>query len=446
MATGMPPTQAWYGPINLYPAWDLTPNAWLPWSGVYVTLAPWELGWAFLLPVNLLVTSVITWVIVYVIFPFVYMGPYTPATMGSANSAIRLVGFLWRHDDLGFSLPSIVLGMLWAAVFAPILLNWRQMAPIFKALFKEPPREFDPDRPISYRLTWLLTIGFFILWYIVGVALVQIKPDALIACMVMLAITFFGVGRVLSETGGWYGAFHLNPYYTHEAVVWGFSANVATKLGDDIPSYVTAFTMGERGHQFSFGDRVPFFSLHSFKLGDNTRTRLKGLVLIMIIGIILGVTLMAYVHFFNRAFSTYLWKYRGEYIRKAVKSAKKGVSHRGDEFWLQTPNETIIQIVFGFALIFALTFLQARIAPLRQISIGGIIWGFNAMYLMWVPYIVGFIVKYIVLRTGGTRMYQQTLKPFGLGLLVGGLLTLSVADLGVWLAWLIHGVRMGAPF
>jgi len=448
LATGAPPTAPWYGPINLYPAWDLTEKAWLPWSGIYITLAPWEIGWALILPTNVLISSLITWFAMYIIFPLVYMrtywGPFTAATMGDTNSAIRVVAFNWNFDDLGFSLSAITMGMLFAAVFAPIVLNWHQMAPVFKGLVKEPPSEFDPDKPLSYRLTWILTIGFFLLWYIVGVTLVQAKPDALLGFLVLIAILFFGAGRVLSETGGWYGAFHLNPYYTYEGATGALASTYFTKLGKDIPSYVTVYMMSQRGHMYSFGDRVPFYTLHSFKLGDNTRTRLNGVLKILIIGTVIGISAAAIIHFFNRAYSiTIFGGIRGEYVKNAISYAERGRTHRSYGLWANTPTQAFMQIGIGFAVIFALSFLQPRISLLRGLSIGGIIWGVNALYILWSAWIVGFIIKYIVLRTGGTRMYESTLKPFGLGLVAGAFLTLFLADAGQWLSWLIHSRTAG---
>ncbi len=376
---------------DFYPAWDLTPQALLPWTGIFISLAPWEIGWALLLPVNVLGTALITWLGVHVIFPFVYMGqywgPYNASTMGNSNSAIRLIGFDWRLGDLGFSLVAIMMGMLMAALIVPIIINWRQMAPIFKSLLgSEPSNDFDPDKPLSYRLTWWLTIGFFLLWYGVGVGLLQAKPDALLLFLVLISIQFFGIGRVLSETGGWYGAFNLAPYYTHSGYTGSLACVYGTTLGADIPSYVTTFMLSTRGSFYAWADKVPFFSLHSFKFADNTKTRLKGMVKILAIGMIIGVTVIAFVHFINRSYDTTLsWKLRGEYIKRAVTYAERGRPQRGFDLWSEHPNEAVIQIVFGFALVAVLSFLQPKIALLRSMSVGGVIWGFNGMYIMWVP-------------------------------------------------------------
>ena len=442
LITGTPLELPWdIAGVSPYPVWDFTERAWLPWVPLYITLMPWEIGWAMMLPVNVLVTALIVGIGTFFIFPPIYMGTYWGPFEGSPNSAVRIVAYNWDWDDLGFSHPCILIGMLIAAVVAPIVIHWRQMAPIFKSLIREPPREFDPDRPLPYRITFLLTIVFFILWYLVGVTLIQAKPDALLGFMIIISVLFFGVGRVLSETGGWYGAFHLNPYMSYEGTTGGLAGTFFTTLDDDIPSYVTVYMFSERGHMYSSGDRVPFFSYHAYKLADNTRTRVKDMVKVLLVGAVIAVVAAAFLHFINRAWSPYIWKIRGEYIKKSVDYARRGRVHRNYSQWVETPVQSFIQIALGFAIIFILSFLQPRIGFLRGLSIGAVIWGFQALYLQWVPWLIGFIIKYLAIKTGGIRLYEEKIRPLALGLVVGAFIVLALMNLGNWLVWAIWGIK-----
>jgi hypothetical protein len=49
---------------------------------------------------------------------------------------------------------------------------------------------------------------------------------------------------------------------------------------------------------------------------------------------------------------------------------------------------------------------------------------------MWASWIIAFIIKTIVLRVGGTRLYEEKLKPLSLGFFSGGLITFFLAQVG----------------
>jgi hypothetical protein len=332
--------------------------------------------------------------------------------------------------------------MLWGLAFMPIILNWSQMAPIFKALIKEPEKEFDPDRPISYRLTWLLTIGSFIAWYLVGIMLLQIIAADLLIWMIMLAISYIGVGRLLQECGGWIGCYTQLPYASFSywnAMTGATVVHYVVPLGADVSSYSTGYMFGIRGDTYHFGERGPFFALTSFRMGDTSKTRSRNILIVLIVGLIVGTVACAYIFFFDRLWAiTVMGPATGQYARVAVPYAKLGNMWVGEAPIAsgQVPPQVFVQIVIGFAIIAALSFLGPRVSILKGLSTAGLTWGASGLYIFWVSWAVGFIVKYLVLRTGGTKMYESTLKPLALGLLAGAFLTLSVTSLGNWLVFI----------
>ncbi|MCW4020921.1 MAG: hypothetical protein NWF14_06815 [Candidatus Bathyarchaeota archaeon] len=448
LLTGAAPAQPWYGEYLGTGAgmgyFDLSLNCWLPWTGLYINLGAMDIGWALLLPTNVIISALIAWFAMHFVFPFTYMatywGPFTPAIAGSADSASEIVLMKWSHDDLGFSLPAILVGCLFAIAIAPIVMNWGQMAPIFKGLFKEPENEFDPDRPLSYRLTWILTIAFFILWLIVGITFYVLPVGVMLGFSILISVAFFGAARVVMETGGWYTSTGGGPYFEWPQVVGVMSNAYFTQIGDNIPSRMAVYMFGARTNSFIANRQVPLYSLHAFKLGENIKTHMSGILKVLVIGGVVVLLTTAYVNFFDRGMTTYLWKARGEYFKEAIPKAADGIpGFKLQQVWTDTPNESFMQIAFGFVLIFALSILQPRIAIMRSLSIGGVVWGFMGMHVMWTSWLVALVIKFAVLRTGGTKMYEQILKPIGLALVAGVMLATFSVHLGSWFYLLVYG-------
>jgi hypothetical protein len=90
-------------------------------------------------------------------------------------------------------------------------------------------------------------------------------------------------------------------------------------------------------------------------------------------------------------------------------------------------------------VILVLAFLATRIGFLRGLSIGGIVLGTMAGFWIWAPFLVGFIVKYIILRVGGVKMYEEKLKPIALGILLGHIIPIFINNTIGWINWLIYG-------
>jgi hypothetical protein len=442
LVTGAPVTLPWTG-VNFEPAWDFTKYSWLQWSGFTISLMPWEIGWAVLLPINVLITVVISWVAIYVIFAFIYCAtywpPYPPGSMIEIDS---LIYGPWLHDAQGFSRPALLTGMMFGAAIVPVILNWKQMAPIFKSLIKEPAKEFDPERPLSYRLTWILTIGFFLLWFIVSVALYLMQPLPTIVFMILASLVYFGSSRLVSETGGFYGALESGPCWmsmTYSGMPGAIAMAYTADIKSDISTYMTMYMINNAPHTTcQVGDRPAINTLNSFAISHRTRTAFKTTLMILVIGVIISVVLSAFVHFFIRTWSITMAKTRGTYIKTIVTYANQGRFYAYYDVFSSHPNEALIQIVLGFAIIFALAYLAPRIGLLRGLSIGGIILGFMVGFYLWAPFLVGFLIKYLVIRVAGTRGYEEKLAPIGLGIVVGTWIVVFITQFIGWLNWLIY--------
>jgi len=445
LVTGAPSTLPWAG-VKFEPAWDLTKYAILPWSGLGISLMPFEIGWSIMLPTSILLTVILTWLALYVIFPFIYSARYwPPVTPGSTVYVSQLIYATnyWLYDVQGFSRPALLAGMVIGLAIAPLILHWGHVAPVLRSLFREPSREFDPLKPISYRTAFILCIVFFLLWFLVATTLYMIQPIPALIWLILASLIFFGSGRLLAETGGFYG--QLEPGATTMANTWtvmpgAIAMKYFADIKPDISTYMTIYMLNNVYNTTCHGgDRPVGNLLVSYHIGRQTATESKGILLVILIGTIISVVGTVFVHFFNEAWSLTLPKLRGTYIQSAVRYSEQGRFYAFYSQFTGHPNQMLVQIIIGFAIIFILAFLATRIGFLRGLSIGGVVLGAMIGFWVWMPFLVGFIVKYIVLRVGGVKMYEEKLKPVALGILLGHIIPIFINNTIDWVNWLIYG-------
>jgi len=274
--------------------------------------------------------------------------------------------------------------------------------------------------------------------------LYQIQLVPALVFIIIASLLYFGSGRLLAETGGFYG--QLEPGATWMSNSWtGIPGAIAMKwfadIKPDISSYMTMYMLNyAAGTTVNTGDRPVGNTLISYHIGRQTATESKGILLVIIAGAIISVVGTVFVHFFNEAWSLKLPKLRGGYIQTIMRYCEQGRFHGFYSQFTGHPNQMLIQIIIGFTIILVLAFLATRIGFLRGLSIGGIVLGVMVGFWIWAPFLIGFIVKYIVLRVGGVKMYEEKLKPIALGILLGHIIPIFInTSILWWIIWLIYG-------
>lgn len=91
-------------------------------------------------------------------------------------------------------------------------------------------------------------------------------------------------------------------------------------------------------------------------------------------------------------------------------------------------------IAFGLVAVVALAFIRFRWAGFYLHPVLFLMWDTWSAHRLWLSFLIGWIVKELVVRFGGGRSYQS-LKPLFIGLIVGELLA-ALMVLGV--GWLYH--------
>ena len=452
-------TDLWFWPIRQH---EQISTAMLPWVPLMISLPLWQVGWGVLLSLEVLVGVVIGWFIFWFCWPLVsssmgYLPAYTPG--GMQYTAWYP---LWRNfQDGGANLVTVSLGFTVALALIPLWRNRATLIPILKGLWSEPAPEVDPNRPLPYRWVWIGVIACGLLTLAMGwVAQVMIAP--LLVFLIVMTVINIGFLRMYAESGGWWGTLNLIPY--HPAVGgWAVAIVMATLFKDTLWTHgatatlpmVMTFAIILPGltsagfHQIT--QRVGLASLGSFKIGSLTRTDAKDMAKSVAIAFGLGILvacIMLYgvIHFIgvapNYGWASYI-RYSGTggwYFPRSKSYVEGDVAGiwQGNIAKIRSipAEDLVVKFAIGFIVCIFVVFMRGRFAWFR-ISAAGLALGAFIGREMWSPLLVALIIKYIMLRVGGTKLYLEKLRPAAIGLVAGWAIMFAIGvfltDYNTWL-------------
>ena len=429
------PTTGYPSNILAWPVYDFTIHDLIDWAPLLFSAGLWEIGWASLIPLNILLSGLIGFLAMFVVFPPVYTYIVNEDLMEPGTTAVTALKRLYRGYYWGGpSIVTVYVGACLAVVVATFVNNWREVSTILKSIVKEPFSEFDPDRPLPYRWIWWIMIASFLLWYLIGVGLFKIYPLPLLIFGLAMIVLYTGSAKIISETGGWMGCMFARrgPAYVQ------FIGAVLTEEFNFLPvdgpltvSSITSLWITRGGRNINnWLETVPWYSLYGMKMADSKRINKKMMLIAIIGGIALALILSVILFEIRLAYSS-LPRRPGKGIFTVIKNAVKG---RQDGYmwrlYTQYPMETWYTILASFSIFLALSILQRYIGALRSLSIGGLIVGAYVGYGLWGAWLTAFIIKYLVIRIGGVRLYEEKLKPIALGFFGGGLLAHLLGSIG----------------
>ena len=184
------------------------------------------------------------------------------------------------------------------------------------------------------------------------------------------------------------------------------------------------FNRAYRGHPMAFG-------IEEMKMAQVTRSSQRKFLIAVMIATVVGAlaTFWAYLHLsYTLGCGTANWRMGSWPLEQFGRLAT----------WLQAPSSPNYQAnlaaLFGFALFLAgmrLRFLGWPFHP-----IGFAISGSWSMNLVWMPLLVAWLAKVMILRYGGLRLYKQAV-PFFLGLILGQMIVGSF--------WSLLGIILHIP-
>jgi Domain of unknown function (DUF6784)/Family of unknown function (DUF6785) len=201
---------------------------------------------------------------------------------------------------------------------------------------------------------------------------------------------------------------------------------------------LTAFTVLFGFTRIQRGNLMPL-QLEGFKMADRTGADLGGLnraiLLAGLVGILAGFAALLTPYYQLGLGSAKVLGPHAVFTREAYPRLAS---------WLQSPPPpdaaSARAVVAGLSFALALAALRLRMVGFPFHPVGFAVSGSWNMSLLWLPLAVAWLIKVIVLRYGGLRLYRRFL-PFFLGLMLGDFVSTSLANLlAIVMDWPVYGI------
>jgi hypothetical protein len=335
------------------------------------------------------------------------------------------------------------------------------MKPILLGLVKEPEPEVDPDRPISYRLNWILLIVFGVAT--IGlVAGLNVNPLVFTSWLVIFLFILVGIVRYIGESGGLLGTFQSFSSAGSSAPIAVIMAAIGIAFGsiymtDTVTSeaVMTRYFMGNIVST-TFISTFIFFGvivLSVFKLARMTKTMLSDVLKAGIIAVVVGCLVASIASWYwmgiyahgvqwgNNIGTGHQWAQFWDQPRLAIEGIEQGLpgyTVLGDQCVYPNPSEHVWNIwenPGGVAGSIVIGGIVSAIIPLIKtyawaalpLNLPGFILGYFFGASIWAPALVALIIKLIALKIGGTKMISEKIMPLGIALVLGQALAYALA-------------------
>ena len=385
---------------------------------------PWLFGMASFVSIDVLIGFIVTYIIFGVILP--------AATVSSWNPDGSLVSFGEPSlgEDTGgyFNYGWVGIGMLAAFAVVPLVRHRSYLVTVLKALIgAEPDREFDPQRPLPYRLVWWLLIASGLIS--VGLAVgANVNVGGWVALLIILTITGLGVQRMVAESGGMFGSFDDNGAWTASTymhyITYFLIASLGLQgiMGENVTGsvFMTGLIIGWTTTFWAANLHSGAYHIQAQSVGKRSRLKLRD--------VFIGVSVAILVSLLASQILT--WWLLGTYTVGSGNRIPTYMTEtaiiEGD--WVMTkaeafkfpynldPAHILPRLIAGFIAVAVIFFARGRWPALRFSVAGAAIFFIGwTSYLYFIPFLLALIVKYITMRIGGPRLFQEKIIPIALG-------------------------------
>lgn len=378
---------------------DINLNTYLqtpPWNAalffhVYISFA--AIGFFYLLPTDLLFSLWFLFLLTRCVDVFAASRGYQPQIM-PMYGCLEFIGY----QIIGCYL--VMVGyMLWAA--RPHMLRiwrsaWRRMG------------DPDGDELLSYRTAFwgmliciLLSAGWLtLLGMSYWLALFELVILLFVVALVMARSTCES-GMLMTET-----SFRPIDVFRMVGDVRNLGASNIAGL-----AFLDALWMRDQRGLVLTG------FLDSLKLADGVRIRRRSLIMVLVLAIVVAVGVAGYLHlvlpYRLGANRLYAYVYAGNPVWSFNDATVIMNRDRPPLSWISTLN-----FLVGVAATIAIVVLRARTLWFPIHPLGYALCGTWTMMVFWFPCAVAWLIKVLILRYGGMRLYAR-LRPAFLGMVLG---------------------------
>ena len=374
-----------------------------PWNlmgGVDLAFYPFVVGVSFLIPLDLLFSC------------WIFFWYYKAELMfGGLMGYMNLPRFPYQSDQAFGAVISIVLFTL-----------WRGRAHLKNVVsgISGPKSEADVDEPLPYKFA---VLGFISGFFLLSIFSSRIGMKFLIVPVFFVAYFLLAtfITRMRAEIGlcvHYMGHIEPRKIITEELGTKSLGRGTLTVF-----ALYSFFNRAYRSHPMPH-------QLEGFKLASSSGIRLRRLSLAMLIAAALTVLVG-------------FWEYLHIYYNFGVTSGYFGLwivgfgneTFFGLQNWIYYPTGTdwvgVSFMGIGFLISSILMFLRIRFLWFPFHPLGYAMAGDLGMF--WCPFFASFVLKWIILKYGGLKLYRRAV-PFFLGLMLG--------DLFIGSVWSIIGIAM----
>ena len=313
-------------------------------------------------------------------------------------------------------------GLVFLAVWS-LWVARRHLRQVFRcALSRDRPAD-NPDGAMRYRtaiITWLWAFAFLVLFCV----RMGMTVGVIVLAMGFILVAFFTVSKYMAATGLSY----INPSYSASGrLIINLAGNAWMT-----PRSVIGLGLMHGGY-FGAGQRLFGFGMmpHAFKVAERAEHGRTRIVWALVLSVLVGSA-------FSFWHTLYLGYTRGglrmaNYTLNSVPAEDFGyivsnvdkVKNKPYPKRLPTDWAKVGAFGFGFVLAGAITALHTRFTwwPLHPV---GLAFSSTSAGVYWLSILIVWLAKLIILKIGGTRLYEKA-KPFFIGLIVGYVLALIIS-------------------
>jgi hypothetical protein len=417
--------EIWNGLAYLYPSIPMLPlkNSTAGQNlETYLTSPPWNaIGWTpmalypfgialgMLLPVDLLFSA---W-----FFAWVWR---LERVVGAATGYADIPGFPYVEEQSFGAYIGLAVFALW--------LSRSHFIRIWHGLWDRKADLQDANEPLPYRwaLVGLLagSGGLFAFCHVAGMTPMMIVAFFLIYFALAVAIT-----RMRAELGP--PAHDLHMAGPDSILTSIMPSNTIARSDLTMFSMFFGFNRAYRSHPMPI-------QLEGFKIAERTGGRYRALFWAMLLAIAVG----ALCAFWADLDQSYRYGAAEKIAPPNVQLIFGSEPWNRMEGWIKAPSppqqqfNTRAAIAVGFLITLLLNALRVRLAWFPFHPVGYAVSGSWALSLLWLPLLIAWLIKLLLLRYGGLRAYRQAL-PFFLGVILGECVVGSL--------WMLTGIALGIP-
>ena len=408
---------------------DLTPLALM--SGpLLLSFEPWLIGLGYLNSFDILITLIVSTVILFWIVPNLLVAAGLTVALapgrGCGHTYEMLVFSLntsgsWGPTPFPWGYAGLFIGLTIGVVFYPMIIHRKILLRSIRGIFSKAESE---NGDVSYRLQWIGTIIFGILW-LFSLMLINIPIHYAILGALIVIIIFIGWSRIRAMSGGLLGGYGRPLGHYMQFPAW---IPVGTGLSKADPSASLSFMSIFGGHLLAGGlvgtqlaNPMPN-ALESYRVGFLAKARSRDLFIAQTIALVVSIPIIITITIWWYYTYGALSDFRStiSMMRHSVaNSAAYTIMKTGEMTNLGNPNYfTLGMIILGVVLAVGMYVARERY-PRFILVPTGVMLAISSFVALFMPFVIALIAKWLTLRVGGVKMYEEKGAPMAVGLIFG---------------------------